>query len=719
MGSFFEKINERKKLDSRALDRSSKKVYSQLGKIGGTDADTDDGDPVVSELKKICRFWNIPAPEKKGGFDGAEEAIRFFSDETGIMTRRVVLTGSWWKNGAAPLLCEDGNGAPRALIPDKSGGYVYYENGRAVKLNGKNAAAFDRECRCFYRPMKNGALTVGGFIKFLCGAVDVSDIVWLLIVSLAAGLAGLIMPAINGFIFNSVIPSGTPDAIPGISVLIAGTVLVQAFCAAAKSRWVTRIGNKTELLAQNALWARILALPVGFFKEHSSGELAERAESVNTICEILSGQLIPVLLGAVFSFTYMFQISWIATELFAPSAAVIAVVLILNAVSAALNVSRSEHNDKTEIKLSGMIFQFLNGLTKIKLCGAEARAFGKWAELYSKLKIMTPKMFIVLKAAVNAVIFGGMILIYYMAYRADMSASQFIAFNTAFSAFTAAVIALGGVTDQAALLKPAFDMIKPILEAEPETAGYKKQVEALGGDINVDKVRFRYNDSMPYVLDGLELHIKKGEYIGITGSSGCGKSTLIRILLGFERPQSGSVYYDMHDLDGLDVRSVRRRIGVVLQDGKLFSGDIYSNIVICAPWLSVEQAWEAAEKAGLAEDIRQMPMGMFTMISEGGGGLSGGQQQRLLIARALAADPDVIMFDEATSALDNITQATVVKTLEEMSCTRIVIAHRLSTVKNCSRIIYLDKGRVTEEGTYEELMSLGGKFAEMAERQLV
>lgn len=215
------------------------------------------------------------------------------------------------------------------------------------------------------------------------------------------------------------------------------------------------------------------------------------------------------------------------------------------------------------------------------------------------------------------------------------------------------------------------------------------------------------------------MHIKPGEYIGIAGSSGCGKSTLMRVLLGFEQPQSDSVYYDMQDMEGLDLRSVRRRIGVVLQNGKLFSGDIYSNIVIGAPWLSVDEAWKAAERSGFADDTRHMPMKMFTMISEGGGGLSGGQQQRLLIARALVSEPDIVIFDEATSALDNITQSIVVNTLEEMTCTRLVIAHRLSTIKKCSRIIYLDKGWIVEEGSFDELMEFGGKFTELVSRQMV
>ena len=244
-------------------------------------------------------------------------------------------------------------------------------------------------------------------------------------------------------------------------------------------------------------------------------------------------------------------------------------------------------------------------------------------------------------------------------------------------------------------------------------------MDKLSGNIELNQVYFRYCDDMPYVLDGINLTVRSGEYLGIAGSSGCGKSTLLRILLGFEKPESGSVYYDLQDLSGLDMRSVRRRIGVVLQNGRLFSGDIFSNIAAGTPWLSVEEAWDAARACGLAEDIESFPMGMSTLISDGGGGLSGGQQQRLLIARALASKPDMIMFDEATSALDNITQAQIVKTLEGLDCTRIVIAHRLSTIKNCSRIIYLDKGRVVEEGTYDELMELNGRFAAMARRQIV
>ena len=213
------------------------------------------------------------------------------------------------------------------------------------------------------------------------------------------------------------------------------------------------------------------------------------------------------------------------------------------------------------------------------------------------------------------------------------------------------------------------------------------------------------------------MKIRPGQYVAIVGKTGCGKSTLMRILLGFEKPEKGAVYYDGRNLDALDVKSLRHKIGVVMQNGKLFQGDIYSNITISAPQLTLKEAWEAAEMAGMKEDIENMPMGMHTVISEGSGGISGGQRQRLMIARAIAPKPKVLMFDEATSALDNITQKIVSDSLEELKCTRIVIAHRLSTIRNCDRIIVLDGGKIIEDGTYDQLIEKKGFFAELVERQ--
>jgi len=276
-----------------------------------------------------------------------------------------------------------------------------------------------------------------------------------------------------------------------------------------------------------------------------------------------------------------------------------------------------------------------------------------------------------------------------------------------------------GAAGQLALLHPILKMVEPVLKAEPEVAPGKGVINRLSGAIEMNNVSFRYSDDMPNVLDNLSLKIRPGQYVAIVGATGCGKSTLMRLLLGFERPQKGAVYYDGRDLHSIDLKSLRQKIGVVLQNGKLFQGDIFSNITISAPQLGLKDAWEAAEMAGMADDIRHMPMQMNTIISEGGGGISGGQRQRLMIARAIAPKPRILMFDEATSALDNVTQKTVSESLERLKCTRIVIAHRLSTIRHCDRIIVLDKGHIVEDGNYEELIALNGVFAELVKRQRV
>jgi ABC-type bacteriocin/lantibiotic exporter with double-glycine peptidase domain len=317
----------------------------------------------------------------------------------------------------------------------------------------------------------------------------------------------------------------------------------------------------------------------------------------------------------------------------------------------------------------------------------------------------------------------GNILIYFSAARSGIGGGTFMAFSAAYGMLSAAVASLGSAGPSLAYLAPMLGLLDPILKAVPEhparaeTAGEKGRAFRLSGSIEFSNVSFRYAVDTPLVIDNLSLKIRKGQYLAIVGKTGCGKSTLLRLLLGFEKPVLGSIYYDSRDLDKLDIASVRRNIGVVLQDGKLFQGSIYENVAVSAPSLTLDEAWDAAERAGLAEDIKAMPMGMFTMVGEGGGGFSGGQRQRLMIARAIAAKPRILILDEATSALDNITQKKVVDALEGLRITRIVVAHRLSTIRSCDRIIVLDQGRIAEDGTYDELIARAGVFAELVTRQ--
>lgn len=367
-----------------------------------------------------------------------------------------------------------------------------------------------------------------------------------------------------------------------------------------------------------------------------------------------------------------------------------------------------------------MTYALISGIQKIKLAGAEKRAFARWGDLYAESArlVYDPPVFLKLNSVISlAISLTGTIVMYYMAVRSGVSVADYYAFSTAYGMVSGAFMSLAGIALSAAQIRPILAMVKPFFDEVPEISDGKQVLTRLSGGIELSHVSFRYSDDMPLVIDDLSLKIRPGQYVAIVGKTGCGKSTLLRLLLGFEKPQKGAVYYDGRDLEKIDLRSLRRRIGVVTQNGKLFQGDIYSNIVISAPWLTQQDAWEAAELAGIAEDIRKMPMGMNTVISEGSGGISGGQKQRLMIARAVAPKPRVLMFDEATSALDNVTQKKVSDALEQLKCTRIVIAHRLSTIRQCDRIIVLDNGKIAEDGTYDELIAADGAFAELVARQ--
>jgi NHLM bacteriocin system ABC transporter ATP-binding protein len=378
-------------------------------------------------------------------------------------------------------------------------------------------------------------------------------------------------------------------------------------------------------------------------------------------------------------------------------------------------------------RISGMVLQFINGISKFRVSGTEGRAFASWAREFSGQKqvsmnsLKVGNRLEVFNAAFPILATAG--IFYYTAQLmkdpkiTPLTTGDFLAFNAAFGQFLTAMLQLSTSIVGVLNIVPLFERAKPIFQTLPEVDQGKSDPGELKGNIELNHIAFRYRPDTPLVLRDLSLSIKAGQFVAFVGSSGCGKSTLFRLLLGFERPESGAIYYDGQDLAGLDIGSVRRQMGVVLQNGRLLSGDIFTNIIGSAP-LTLDDAWQAAEMAGLAEDIRGMPMGMHTVISEGGGGLSGGQRQRLLIARAIVGRPRILLFDEATSALDNQTQAIVGQSLEKLQATRIVIAHRLSTILNADKIFVFDKGVVVQCGTYDELMAQEGLFAELAKRQI-
>ena len=467
---------------------------------------------------------------------------------------------------------------------------------------------------------------------------------------------------------------------------------------------------------------RALNLPASFFRNYSSGELTSRIRSTSQLTKQLIDNVVSVGLTAIMSLLYLTQVSSFAPGLVWPSVGIVAVTAAVMLITTALQMRITKKQLEYSSKENGRSFALISGIQKIKLAGAEKRAFSKWAEAYTKSAELqyNPPVFLKINTAVmTAVSLLGTLILYLVAVRTDVTPSEYIAFNASYGVVMGAFTSVAGVAMSAAQIRPLLEMSEPILNTEPETAEDKEILTGLSGGIELSNVSFRYNENAPYVVDGMDLKIKPGEYIAIVGKTGCGKSTLVRLLLGFETPEKGAIYYDGKDIVGIDLRSLRRHIGSVTQNGNLLRGDIFTNIIISAPHLRMKDAWEAAEIAGIADDIRAMPMGMHTVISEGHGSISGGQRQRIMIARAIAPKPKILIFDEATSALDNRTQKQVSEALDRLNCTRIVIAHRLSTIRHCDRILFLDGGKIVEDGTYDELIARNGLFAELVERQRI
>ena len=544
--------------------------------------------------------------------------------------------------------------------------------------------------------------------------------VYIVAITLFATLVGMITPKITKILFSDVLESKSLQLLLSVACFYVCTSLSLLLIRGIKSLLMNRVSIQMDVSVQAATMARVLSLPPNFFKNYSSGEITSRAQSVNSLCTTLVQTFLSTGLTSLFSLLYITQVFVYAKELVVPALCVTIATLVFSVVSSLVQMKISEKQMELSGKMSGLTYQIITGVQKIKLSGSEKRVFARWLNHYSeeaKLTYNPPKFLLFNGVISTAISLVGTIVMYFFAVQSNVSVADYTAFNSAYGMLSGALMSVAGIALTAARIKPVFEMAKPIMNAEPEISEGKQTVTKISGGIELSHVSFRYDVNSPLVVDDLSLKIKPGQYVAVVGKTGCGKSTLLRLLLGFEKPQKGAIYYDGKDLETLDLRSLRKKIGVVTQNGKLFQGDIYSNIVISAPYLSVDDAWKAAEVADIAEDIRKMPMGMHTIISEGAGGISGGQKQRLMIARAVAPNPKVLMFDEATSALDNITQKKVSEALDGLKCTRIVIAHRLSTIKQCDRIIVLDGGKIAEDGTYDELLAKKGYFYELVERQ--
>ena len=724
MGWFNEQLRLREETDNANFEDA---LDSMAGAVMGkrlTDA-LNSRETANSAAEAILKYYHckIKRDEMPANLKTLEEQMDFRMRPFGIMFRTVELDSGWYRNAVGAMLGtlkEDGTAV--ALIPGRFSGYSYMDlkTGKRVQLNRRTEKLLDREAVCFYQPLPRRALKVRDLLKFMLDQLSVADIVLFVGLIACATLLGLLSPMLTKWLFGTVLESGSMQLLLSLAVYMICYSACRILFGSFQTLINSRVGSKQSLAVQAAVMNRIMTLPASFFKNYSAGELTQRASYVQTLCSTLFSTIGTTGLTSLFSLIYIGQVFSFAPELVVPSLIITAVTITVSLCTTFAQMRITRERMELAAATGGMTYSMISGIQKIKLAGAEKRMFARWSREYSREAALefNPPNFLKLSGTVTlAVSLLGSLVLYWLAIRSRIGVADYYAFNTAYGQVAAAFESFAAIATTLANIRPTLEMAKTIMEAEPEMADGKEVVRSLNGGIELTNVTFRYDDDMPNVIDGLNLKIKPGEYLAIVGTTGCGKSTLMRLLLGFETPQKGSIFYDRHDITRVDLQSLRQRIGVVMQDSRLFQGDIFSNIVIAAPQLTQKQAWEAAEIASVADDIRAMPMGMNTVISEGQGGISGGQRQRLMIARAVAPRPKILMFDEATSALDNVTQKKVSEAIDRLKCTRIIIAHRLSTIRHADRIIVLDQGKITEEGTYEELIAKNGFFAELVERQ--
>ncbi len=720
---FDEQLNTRRQNDQRMFEEAFSDLASVLGMAtrGGTRREKEQ--LIKSALEEILGHYGATAAAVPEYITDLDARFEYMLRPTGIMRRRVELLGEWWKDANGAILASTKEGVTVAIMPGKLSGYGYRDptTGKTIKINQETARQIEREGFSFYRPLPARALKLIDIGHYMMKSISLNDVLFVMAVSLVIALLGLFTPFINKQIFDGIIPSGIQGNILPIAILMVGVGIGTTIFGMTRSLLLARFQDKANFV-QIAIMMRIFSLPTSFFKQYSAGELSSRVMSINNLATLLSGGVLTTGLTALFSFVYIFQMVNYAPVLVMPGLTVIGVSLAYTLMTTLMEVKSMRIRMNLSAELSGLVYALLSGVQKIKLAGAEKRAFAKWASLYAKLgkRQYSPPPVRRYKMAVSTLItMTGTLLLYFLAGRSGISAADYIAFSIAYGAVSSATMALGGIASSVASIRPLLEMARPIMATLPEQSENKRIVTALSGNFEVNEVTFRYDPDGPVIIDALSFKVRRGEYVAIVGKTGSGKSTLMRLLLGFEKPETGAIYYDGHDLESLDLQSTRQNIGVSLQNGRLFPGDIFSNIIVTAPWKTLDDAWEAARLAGVDQEIEAMPMGMHTLISEGSGGVSGGQRQRLLIARALVAKPKIIFFDEATSALDNVTQKHVAGSLESLKGTRLVIAHRLSTIRHCDRIIVLDKGRCVEEGDFETLMARKGAFFELAKRQIL
>ena len=673
----------------------------------------------------------IQPPARSEDLRRVRDPLEAIARASQIRTRQVTLRDDWWRRDGGPLLAygrEDGR--PLALLPLGATGYEVVDPQRGARgpCNREVAAAISPTAHTFYRPLPYQIKPMQ-LLRFAIQGHR-QELVVVAGASSAATLLGMVTPQATGLLIDQAIPNADQTLLLQIALALLATTFGATLFQLTQGIALMRIESFADSSTQAAVWDRLLKLKTSFFRRYSIGDLSARVSSISQIRQRLGNTLLKSLFSSLFSLLNLGLLFYYSVPLALIAAGVALLNMTVTVVSGVLTLKKIRPLHDQQGKLFGMMVQIINGVAKFRVAGAETRAFAYWGRQYSQeLRLTLASEGIednltvinnLLAALTPAVLFAfatGMIQ-QSQAGEGGFSTGTFLAFNAAFGTFIGGATSLSSTVIDVLDVLPIWQRAEPILTAEPEVDPQRADPGRISGQVTVSNVGFRYRCDGDLILDGVSLTVEPGEFVALVGPSGSGKSTLFRLLLGFDTPEVGAVHFDGQDMAGLDLNALRRQLGVVLQTSRLMSASIFENIASSAR-ITMEEAWEAAAMAGLADDILAMPMGMHTVVSEGGTNLSGGQRQRLLIARALALRPRILLFDEATSALDNRTQAIVSESLERLRVTRIVVAHRLSTIRHADRIYVLEKGRLIQQGNFDQLTATPGLFSQLVKRQQV
>lgn len=732
------RINERIISESSNLTRTLSRLRTIVLGDKHKELDRSINNKINSDLFNTCQIignavgFQFEAPKYMETYKNSiSNQLYAIAQSSKVRVRKIILRGTWWKEENGHLLAfYKKENKPVALIQHTAGSYLLKDvsTGKTQNVTYETAALLEPISYMFFYGFNDHMTSVKKIAAFALQGIK-NDFKYLIVAAFAGSLIGLLVPVLSGVMFDDVIPAADESLHFEVFAIMLVIGFVTAGLQLVQGLLQLRVETKSSINMQAGVIDHLLRLPVTFYKKFSAGDLTSRALSINSIRQILSNTVLTATLSGAFSFVnlmllfyYESSLAWIGVGL-----AIFAVAFIT--VIGFIKLKYDRQISDTEGELQGFLFEFLSGITKIRITGGEKRVFTLWADRFSKLKQLgfssgshqnIVEVFQSSFPLFTSIFFFA--FIYYTVSNTNtagtmISVGAFMAFISAFNQFLNDCLKMSMAFISSLNVITLYERVQPILKEMPESVDGAKDPGELTGEIEINSLGFRYQEEQPLVLNDISFKIKPGEMVAFVGASGSGKSTIMRLLLGFEEPEVGSIYYDGDAFDSMNKELVRRQIGVVLQNGALMSGSIYQNIVGNSE-LTLEDAWEAARMAGMEEDIKQMPMEMHTVISEGAGTFSGGQRQRLMIARAIVHKPKLLFMDEATSALDNRTQNIVSDSLDKLQATRIVIAHRLSTIKNADRIYVLDKGSIVESGSYEELMEKNGAFTSLAKRQI-